>query len=92
MFWAIFSPQQIPLGGKSRMETFPQLKSQDFTVQGIGWDVCAADLVLSNIGWVSVTAGIGSLVLLKAHTPNGIGLDIREPALLPASVTRRGQY
>ena len=74
------------------METFPQLKSQDFTVQGIGWDVCAADLVLSNIGWVSVTAGIGSVVLLKAHTPNGIGLDIREPAVLPASVTRRGQY
>ena len=73
------------------METFPQFKSQDFNVKGIGWDTCAADVLLSNIGWVSVTAGVGSLVSLKAHTPNGIGLDIREPALLPTSVTKRGE-
>jgi len=74
------------------METFPRLKSQDFTVKGVGWDTSAADVVLSNIGWVSVTAGSGSLVSLKAHTPNGIGLDIREPALLPTSVNKRGEF
>jgi len=81
----------VPCGGKERMETFPRLKSQDFTVKGVGWDTSAADVVLSNIGWVSVTAGSGSLVSLKAHTPNGIGLDIREPALLPTSVNKRGR-
>ena len=73
------------------METFPQFKSQDFMVRGIGWDASAADVVLSNVGWVSVTAGVGSLVSLKGHTPNGVGLDIREPALLPTSVTKRGE-
>ena len=74
------------------METFPRFKSEDFTVEGIGWDSCAADVVLSNVGWVAVTAGSGSLVSLRAHTPDGIGLDKREPALLPTIVTKRGKF
>ena len=73
------------------METFPPLGSQDFTIKGIGWDTSAADIVLSSVGWVSVTAGAGSLVTLKAHTPNAVGLDMRQPALLPTSVQRRGE-
>ena len=73
------------------METFPPLGSQDFTIQGIGWDTSAADVVLSSVGWVSVTAGVGSLVTVKAHTPNAVGLYIRQPALLPTSVQRRGE-
>ena len=73
------------------METFPPLGSQDFTIKGIGWGTSAADVVLSSVGWVSVTAGIGSLVTVKAHTPNAVGLHIRQPALLPTSVQRRGE-
>ena len=73
------------------METFPPLGSQDFTIKGIGWDTSGADVVLSSVGWVSVTAGVGSLVTVKAHTPNAVGLHIRQPALLPASVRRRGE-
>lgn len=82
---------QIPFDGKERMETFPPFGSQDFTIKGIGWDTSAADVVLSSVGWVSVTAGSGSLVTLKAHTPNAVGLHIRQPALLPTSVQRRGE-
>ena len=82
---------QIPVGGKERMESFPPLGSQDFTIKGIGWDTSAADVVLSSVGWVSVTAGVGSLVTVKAHTPNAVGLYIRQPALLPSSVQRRGE-
>lgn len=82
---------QIPVGGKERMETFPPLGSQDFTIKGIGWGTSAADVVLSSVGWVSVTAGVGSLVTVKAHTPNAVGLHIRQPALLPTSVQRRGE-
>jgi len=81
----------IPVGGKERMETFPPLGSQDFTIKGIGWDTSAADVVLSSVGWVSVTAGVESLVTVKAHTPNAVGLHIRQPALLPTSVQRRGK-
>lgn len=73
------------------METFPPLGSQDFTIKGIGWGTSAADVVLSSVGWVSVTAGVGSLVTVKAHTPNAVGLHIRQPALLPTSVQRRGE-
>ena len=73
------------------MESFPPLGSQDFTIKGIGWDTSAADVVLSSVGWVSVTAGVGSLVTVKAHTPNAVGLYIRQPALLPTSVQRRGE-
>ena len=73
------------------METFPPLGSQDFTIKGIGWDTSAADVVLSSVGWVSVTAGVESLVTVKAHTPNAVGLHIRQPALLPTSVQRRGE-
>lgn len=80
----------IPRGGRSRMEIFPSFKSEEFTVKGLGWDTCAADVVLSNLGWVAVTAGSGSVVSLRAHTPNRIGIDIREPALLPTIVSRRG--
>lgn len=82
---------RIPVGGKERMETFPPLGSQDFTIKGIGWDTSAADVVLSSVGWVSVTAGVGSLVTVKAHTPNAVGLHLRQPALLPTSVQRRGK-
>ncbi|XP_022783749.1 nitric oxide-associated protein 1-like isoform X2 [Stylophora pistillata] len=80
----------IPVGGKERMETFPPLGSQEFTIKGIGWDASAADVVLSNVGWVAVTAGNDSLVTLEAHTPNAIGLHVRQPPLLPTSVRARG--
>jgi len=73
------------------METFPPLGSQEFTIKGIGWDTSAADVVLSSVGWVSVTAGDGSLVTVKAHTPNAVGLHVRQPAMLPTSVRRRGE-
>lgn len=82
---------QIPVGGKERMETFPPLGSQEFTIKGIGWDASAADVVLSNVGWVAVTAGNDSLVTLEAHTPNAIGLHVRQPPLLPTSVRARGK-
>ena len=74
------------------METFPPLGSQEFTIKGIGWDTSAADVVLSNVGWAAVTAGNDSLVTLKAHTPNAVGLHVRQPPLLPTSVKARGKY
>ena len=72
------------------MKTFPELKSCDFAVKGVGLERSAADVVLSNLGWVAVTARVGSLVTVQAHSPNGIGLDIREP-LCPTCVTKRGE-
>jgi len=73
------------------MASFPDLQGVGFTITGIGWRESAADIVLSNIGWVSVTAGQQADVQVTAYTPNGKGLLMREPALLPTSVNQRGE-
>ena len=72
------------------MKNFPQLKGKTFEVMGKKWRHSAADIVLSDVAWVAVTAGSASIVSIKAYTPNGAGLYLREPALLPTSVQQRG--
>ena len=72
------------------MEDFPELKGRVLQLVGVDWKRSAADVVLSNIGWIAVTAGAGSIVSVKAYTPKGAGLYLREPALLPTSVRQRG--
>lgn len=74
------------------MQSFPALEPCDFTVQGIGWKESAADIVLSNIGWVSITAGYQADALVRAYTPNARGMVMREPALLPTCVNQRGMW
>ena len=72
------------------MEEFPKLRGRVLKLTGVHWKRSAADVILSNIGWIAVTAGSGSTLTLKAYTPNGAGLYLREPALLPTSVRQRG--
>lgn len=52
------------------------------------WKGCG-DVVLSSVGWVCVTARRGE-VRLQAHTPEGRGLFLRQPALLPFCAQLRG--
>ena len=82
---------KVPSGGRTRMEEFPELRGRVLKLVGVDWKRSAADVILSNIGWIAVTAGSGSVVSLKAYTPNGAGLYLREPALLPTSVRQRGR-
>ena len=42
-------------------------------------------------GWVSITAGQGMQVSLRAYTPGGLGCSVRSPALLKYAVNRRGR-
>ena len=72
------------------MDEFPELKGRVLDLVGVDWKRSAADVILSNIGWIAVTAGSGLIVSLKAYTPNGAGVYLREPALLPTSVRQRG--
>ena len=72
------------------MDEFPELRGRVLKLTGLEWKRSAADVILSNIGWIAVTAGSGSVVTLRAYTPNGAGLYLREPALLPTSVRQRG--
>lgn len=82
---------KVPCGGKERMEGFAPLSGRVMEVTGVDWKESAADITLSSIGWISVTAGTGSIVSLKAYTPNGVGLFVRDPPLLPTSVRQRGK-
>lgn len=50
------------------------------------------------VGWVSVAGGMkdkedtmDQFILLRAWTPNAVGISLREPALLPFAVRRRGK-
>ena len=70
------------------MERFPPLCGNMMEVNGVDWKQSAADI--SSVGWIAVTAGTGSIVSLKAYTPNGIGVFLRDPPLLPTSVRQRG--
>ncbi|XP_032233214.2 nitric oxide-associated protein 1 [Nematostella vectensis] len=82
---------KVPCGDEKRMALFPPLLPHELSLVGAGWGESAADVVLSNAGWVAVTAGMGADVSLKAYTPNGRGVGVRIPALLPTSVTQRGK-
>lgn len=73
------------------MSTFPPLVPQEMQLEGRGLLEVAADLTLSSIGWVAVTAPSGQQVTLRLHGPQGAPYDIRTPPLLPHLVQLRGE-
>ena len=73
------------------MDCFPPLESQELEIYGRGWKASTADVVLSSAGWVAVTIGQGKAMLLKAYTPLGKGIFVREPPLFPLAVNERGK-
>lgn len=52
------------------------------------WKGCG-DVVLSSLGWVCITAQRGE-VRLRAYTPEGRGLFLRQPPILPFCAQLRG--
>lgn len=82
---------QIPAGTAERIEVFPSLDSQQFSVHGLGWKHSAADVVLSSAGWVAVTIGHSKEAILRAYTPLGKGIYVRKPSLFPEEVNQRGK-
>ncbi|KAL8613074.1 hypothetical protein ACOMHN_035015 [Nucella lapillus] len=80
----------IPLGDEDRLSRIPALVGREFQVTGTQWNVAAADIQLSSLGWVSVSAGPEMAVSLRAYTPGGKGLYLRSPSLLPNYTFFRG--
>lgn len=66
-----------------RLADMGDWSSKSVTVSGEGWKKASVDIVLSGLGWVSVT-GPGS-VKLRMNCPRGIGVFTRE-ALMPFEV------
>ncbi|NWT05888.1 NOA1 protein, partial [Mionectes macconnelli] len=81
---------KVPMGGEERMKEFPPLVHQDITLKGIGTTEAVADIKLSSAGWVAVTAHAEEELLLRAYTPKGTSLVVREPPLLPYISSIRG--
>ncbi|NWU71127.1 NOA1 protein, partial [Pterocles burchelli] len=81
---------KVPMGGEERMKEFPPLVPQDITLKGVGTTEAIADIKLSSAGWVAVTAHAEEKLLLRAYTPKGTALVVREPPLLPYISTIRG--
>ncbi|XP_047210249.1 nitric oxide-associated protein 1 [Girardinichthys multiradiatus] len=81
----------VPLGGSERMEQFPVLVPQDFSLEGRGYLEAAADITLSSAGWVAVTAAAGKQVQLSVHGPAAAGFGLRMTALLPHIVSLKGE-
>ncbi|KAK7110305.1 hypothetical protein V1264_014200 [Littorina saxatilis] len=81
----------VPLGDAERLSKIPSLVGREFQITGVDWDTAAADIQLSSIGWVAVTAGRGMAVTVRAYTPGGRGVHLRSPALLPSYAYFRGK-
>ncbi|RMC13726.1 hypothetical protein DUI87_08807 [Hirundo rustica rustica] len=81
---------KVPMGGEERMKEFPPLVPQDITLKGVGITEAVADIKLSSAGWVAVTAHAEEELLLRAYTPKGTALVVREPPLLPYISSIRG--
>ncbi|KAM4781075.1 nitric oxide-associated protein 1 isoform 2-T2 [Cyanocitta cristata] len=81
---------KVPMGGEERMKEFPPLVPQDITLKGIDTTEAVADIKLSSAGWVAVTAHAEEELLLRAYTPKGTALVVREPPLLPYISSIRG--
>jgi ribosome biogenesis GTPase A len=81
----------VPMGNKERLSQFPALKPREFQVEGLSEKVSCNDIVVSGAGWVAVTAGKGDLCRLRVHSPNGAGIFLRQPSLLPNMIRLKGK-
>ncbi|KAM9795571.1 nitric oxide-associated protein 1 [Neosynchiropus ocellatus] len=80
----------VPTGGPQRIGSFPRLVPQDLRLEGRGHLEAAGDITLSSAGWVAATAAAGEPLLLRVHSPEGVRVGLRTPALLPHVVSLRG--
>ena len=89
----------VPIGDAKRIDRWPNLISKDFHIRNDRMhssedfaseipSIC--DIVLSSAGWLSLTMPNGSECVVKAYTPEGRGIHLRQPPLLPRAVLFRG--
>ncbi|CAG2108874.1 unnamed protein product [Medioppia subpectinata] len=81
----------VPIGGFERVQHWPQLVPREIVLDGVSWQQSCADIVLSTAGWVSVTLGADTRCVLRAFTPEGRGIYVRNPPLLPYAHKLRGK-
>ena len=68
-----------PFAPERAAELAAQLVTHDIDVQGCGWGEASCDIVLSGLGWISVT-GAGSCKI-RVVAPAGVMIVQREPLM-----------
>ena len=73
-----------------RLKDFPELKGKIMMIDGVATNESSCDIVLSSAGWISLTPKVSEIFKVKAWTPGGRGLTIRDPPFLPYAAQLRG--
>ncbi len=81
----------VPSGSPVRLRDFPLLEPRELEVDGIDQRQASCDVVLSSAGWVTLVPGLGQLCRLRAWTPQGRGIYVRDPPFLPFAATLKGR-
>jgi hypothetical protein len=78
-------------GSPERLQSFPPLEGVELQVDGRSSYESSCDVVLSSAGWISCAPRVADIYKVKAWTPNGRGIFVREPPFLPHAIQLRGE-
>lgn len=74
----------VPIGDVKRLQMWPDLKSSEIIpLTGFDSDVAVCDFVLSSAGWISINLPKNVSANFQIWTPDGLGIVVRQPPLLP---------
>ncbi len=82
---------RVPRGDPIRLRDFPPLEGKDFEVDSVDYGQSSCDIVFSSAGWVTCNTGVGRMAGVKAWTPGGRGLYLRDPPFLPFASQLKGK-
>ena len=69
----------FPPNSAARLEELGPWVPREFDIEGTGWKTSAVDIVISGLGWVSVTGALGCKVRIMA--PESVGVRVRSPLM-----------
>lgn len=74
----------VPFGDDVRLAAWPGLEhaESDFHIRGVPYNIGAADIVFSSFAWMLVNVSRDQECIVRAFTPGGKGIFLREPPLL----------
>ncbi|XP_063696997.1 nitric oxide-associated protein 1 [Culicoides brevitarsis] len=83
----------VPFGSDERLAEFPKLRpaEETITVEGIDNTVNCADILLSSAGWLGISAAPAKKATFRVWTPEGRGIVLRQPALIPYGILLKGK-
>merc|ERR1719188_611632 len=81
----------VPCGDEARLKEFPPLEGQAFEVDGVAHFEATSDIVFSSAGWISCVPRMHQICMVKAWTPGGKGIYVRDPPFLPFAHLLRGE-